>query len=402
MKKIFLYSFAAVLFSACTPSEVKVAVDNTSDLPRTNEIVTLNAEEVAAFDSFVILNAAGEEVPYQITYDNLLIFPASVAANTTEIYTVKAGTPAQPFATQATGKIYPERVDDIAWENDRIAFRAYGPALQASGERAFGMDVWVKSVPEMVVDYRYNTELNSESRAKIAELSKTDPAAAKELAESISYHIDHGNGLDYYKVGPTLGAGTSALMDAQGNILYPYCYKEIEILDNGPLRFTVKLVYHPTQIGNEQATETRVITLDAGTQLNRFAVSFDGLTQTTPVVTGIVLHDNGKNYIADAEAGYIAYADPVDPVNGQIFLGAAFPVSPKSAAPIFFGKKEAAERDAFGHIAAISDYVPGSEYVYYTGAGWSKYGFENQEAWIDYMSNAAACLRAPMNVTIVK
>ena len=254
----------------------------------------------------------------------------------------------------------------------------------------------------MVVDYRYNTELNPESRAKIAELSKTDPAAAKELAESISYHIDHGNGLDYYKVGPTLGAGTSALMDAQGNILYPYCYKEIEILDNGPLRFTVKLVYHPTQIGNEQATETRVITLDAGTQLNRIAVSFDGLSQTTPVVTGIVLHDNGKNYTADAEAGYIAYADPVDPVNGQIFLGAAFPVSPKSAAPIFFGKKEAAERDAFGHIAAISDYVPGSEYVYYTGAGWSKYGFENQEAWIDYMSKAAACLRAPMNVTIVK
>ena len=67
---------------------------------------------------------------------------------------------------------------------------------------------------------------------------------AQQLSESVSYHIDHGNGLDYYKVGPTLGAGTSALL-ANDSIVYPYCYKDYQILDNGPLRFTVKLVYNP-------------------------------------------------------------------------------------------------------------------------------------------------------------
>lgn len=32
---------------------------------------------------------------------------------------------------------------------------------------------------------------------------------------------------------------------AGDTIIYPYCYATQEILDNGPLRFTVKLVYNP-------------------------------------------------------------------------------------------------------------------------------------------------------------
>ena len=42
----------------------------------------------------------------------------------------------------ACGRQYPERLDDVAWENDRAAYRAYGPALQEKGERAFGYDIW--------------------------------------------------------------------------------------------------------------------------------------------------------------------------------------------------------------------------------------------------------------------
>ena len=45
--------------------------------------------------------------------------------------------------------------------------------------------------------------LNKEKRAKIAELRKTDPKAASELQRAISYHIDHGYGMDCYAVGPT-------------------------------------------------------------------------------------------------------------------------------------------------------------------------------------------------------
>lgn len=61
-------------------------------------------------------------------------------------YKITPGTP-EAFKTIACGKQYPERVDDIAWENDRIAFRTYGPALQATGEKAYGCDIWVNVYP---------------------------------------------------------------------------------------------------------------------------------------------------------------------------------------------------------------------------------------------------------------
>lgn len=86
-------------------------------------------------------------------------------------------------------------VDDVAWENDLTAFRAYGPALQETGERAFGYDIWTKyNTTEPVVEARYEGELNPDMKAKIAELGKTDPKAAQELYRSVSYHVDHGNG----------------------------------------------------------------------------------------------------------------------------------------------------------------------------------------------------------------
>lgn len=86
-----------------------------------------------------------------------------------------------------------------------------------------------------------------------------------------------------------------------GEIVYPYCYATQDILDNGPLRFTVKLVYNPLTIkGDSTVIETRVITLDAGSHLNKTAVSFDNLKETTPVATGIVLHEPDGAVVADA------------------------------------------------------------------------------------------------------
>ena len=118
--------------------------------------------------------------------------------------------------------MYPERVDDIAWENDRAAYRCYGPALQKSGERAFGNDVWLKNTPELVVEQRYFVE--DTTKPIIAELKKKDPAKAKALEMKTSYHYDHGNGLDCYKVGPTLGCGAPAILEGD-DLVYPYCYR---------------------------------------------------------------------------------------------------------------------------------------------------------------------------------
>ena len=76
----------------------------------------------------------GVEVPYQITYDDKLIFPASVAAESSNTYTLQIGDP-ENVSVKACGRVYPERMDDIAWENDLIGCRAYGPTLQKRGER---------------------------------------------------------------------------------------------------------------------------------------------------------------------------------------------------------------------------------------------------------------------------
>ena len=40
-------------------------------------------------------------------------------------------------------------------------------------------------------------------------------------------------------------------MTADSMLIYPRCYKEYEILDNGPLRFTVRLKYAPFTAGSD-------------------------------------------------------------------------------------------------------------------------------------------------------
>ena len=41
----------------------------------------------------------------------------------------------------------PERLDDFAWENDLVAFRAYGSAIRRTkGPEDSGIDCWLKRV----------------------------------------------------------------------------------------------------------------------------------------------------------------------------------------------------------------------------------------------------------------
>ena len=401
MKKIS-YLLLAIFAFACTPEKkVEVTICNPSAMDRPNEITEIGMDAVSKLqgETFIITDNQGKQIPYQITYDNKIIFPVSLKAGENATYQITSGTP-EEFKIITCGKHYPERVDDIAWENDRIAFRVYGPALQASGEKAFGCDIWVKRVEEPVVEMRYKTELNPETKARIAELRKTDPKAAKALSDSVSYHIDHGNGLDYYKVGPTLGAGTSALLDNE-TIVYPYCYKDFQILDNGPLRFTVKLVYNPLTIQKDtNVIETRTISLDAGSQMNKVMIAYENLSVATPVVTGIVLHEPSEDYQADASKGYIAYADPEDSTNGQTYAAAVFPNKINEAKAVKFSDKEKKERGANGHVLAYSTYTPGNVYTYYCGAGWSKWGFENSTEWFNHVQLFAQKLKEPLQVTI--
>ena len=353
----------------------------------------------------VVVDAEGQQVPYQITSDEKVIFPVTVQANGSAVYTIKAGIP-QECPVKACGRYYPERVDDVAWENDLTAFRAYGPALQETGERAFGYDIWTKyNTTEPVVEARYEGELNPDMKAKIAELGKTDPKAAQELYRSVSYHVDHGNGLDCYKVGPTLGGGTTALM-AGDTIIYPYCYATQEILDNGPLRFTVKLVYNPLVVkGDSTIIETRIITLDAGSYCNKTVVSYTNLKETMPLAVGIVLHEPDGAIVADAANGYMTYVDPTDNAggdNGKIFVGAAFPTLVKEAKAVLFPEKKRRNCVEVPTGMCWQSVSTNRErtLLTYWGAAWSKADIKDSAAWNAYMADFAQKVRNPLTVTV--
>lgn len=406
-----LIAAAWMLFSCADGKPVMtIVVTNPLALERSGEMVEVPMSDVVAklqladTAQIIVLDADGQQVPYQVTSGETVIFPVTVKAGGAATYTIQAGAP-EPYNVVACGRYYPERMDDVAWENDLVAFRAYGPALQEKGERGFGYDVFTKyNTTEPVVEARYAAELDTAKRAKIAELKKTDPAAAAEMQRAISYHVDHGNGMDCYSVGPTLGGGTAALMVGD-TIVYPYCYRTQEILDNGPLRFAVKLEYHPLVVrGDSNVVETRLITLDAGSYLNKTVVSYTNLREALPVVTGIVLHEPDGAIVTDAVNGFITYVDPTgDPNagNGKMFMGAAFPAQVNEAKVVLFSEKEKKElrAGADGHVLAVSEYQPGSEYTYYWGSAWDKAAIKTPAAWNEYMVQYAQKLRAPLTVT---
>ena len=120
----------------------------------------------------------------------------------------------------------------------------------------------------------------------------------------------------------------------------------------------------------------------------------------------MVIHpENPEAYKTEAEKGYIAYQDLTDNVhnnNGEIYVGAVFPALVKEAKAVLFSEKESKEErgGATGHVLAVSDYTPDSEYVYYWGSGWSKAGMDSMDKWTEYLNEYAQKVRHPLTVTL--
>lgn len=409
------FGTGAFLLAACE----KVRYDDGSVMPSDARQFTVNVtntlgtfrQEVVEIDAktvfeklaisggrqFQVYNAVGQQVPYQITHDGKVLIDAAVRPNGTATFTIKKGTP-NTFVNTCYGRMYPERVDDIAWENDRAAYRCYGPALQRTGERSFGNDVWVKNTPSLVVEQRYFIE--DGSKAKIAALKQTDPAAAKALEMATTYHYDQGNGLDCYKVGPTLGCGTPALMLGD-SIVMPYCYKEYEILDNGPLRFSVRLVYNTTSYKTDNnVVENRILTLDKNSNFNKMTVWYDGLTVPADIASGISLHSEDVDNVVLGK-DYIQYADPTDNPKGQnfqIFVGTLFPNGVSEIKKVMYANP--VNGNAGHALGIVKDYKGGQKYTYYFGSAWSKYDCRTQAEWQERVNSALANIKTPLTVEV--
>ncbi|MBR1687035.1 MAG: DUF4861 family protein [Prevotella sp.] len=404
-------STGAFLLAACErmryedakdAKELTVVVHNDADEFR-QEIVELDAPtvfrkmQISGGRQFQVWNALGQEVAYQLTHDGKILIEAAIRPCGSATFTLKYGIP-RTVVNTSYGRMYPERVDDIAWENDRGAYRLYGPALQQSGERAFGNDVWVKNTPDLEVERRYYIEdINKPQIAQLKAAGKD--AEAHALEELTTYHFDHGHGLDCYKVGPSLGCGAPALMQGD-KMLLPYCYKDYELLDNGPLRFTVRVAYHPAAYNGEQLTEHRILSLDKGSNFNRQTVWYDGATKPVDIASGVVVHTEDTHSVVLGN-NYVQYADPTDnpaAQNFQIYVAVLFPdgVSEVKQVP-----NEGATNGIAGHALGIVRGVkPGQKVTYYWGSAWSKYDVRTQQAWQQCIDDKLNALHAPLTVEI--
>lgn len=408
MKCKLLALAALLMMASCAQQGDEIIVENKSDKARVGEMVEVDMKllKAEAAEGVVVRNSKGDVVPSQVTYDGKLIFQCDVEAGAKAEYSVEYSDLKAKQQAYACGRVYPERVDDMAWESDLIAFRAYGPALQQSGERAFGYDVWVKNNTDLpVVEERYNKELNPETKAQIATLRESDPAAADALYASVSYHNDHGNGMDAYKVGPTLGGGATAILD-NGKILYPYCYKECEILDNGPLRFTAKLTYHPSKIDGKRVTEVRFISIDKGSFLNKTTLVYEGpAAGVLLLMSGIVLHEENIRARYNEQAHFVTYAEAVEaPEGGELYQAMYFPKGWKGAENRLWQRKDEKPAGTFGHAAVYNRVAISEPLTYYWGALWSKstlVDVPSKEAFDGLMAEVVAAKQNPLEVAVV-
>lgn len=399
---------AAISLAGCSVSSgsVDIVVKNNGDINRNGEIIEINLEELkgklnGSLLHLLVVDKLGNHIPSQITHDSLLIFPVDVNAGDSAIYRLLlSGTTA--VDTISCGRVYPERLDDLAWENDKSGYRVYGPAFQKKGERGYGYDILCKRVQYPVLENRYRMDLDPVAASKINSLRKEGKhREADSIYNSISYHVDHGDGMDCYNVGPTLGGGTTAFM-VDSEIIYPYCYNEAEILDNGPLRFTARLVFNPMTIENDSnVIETRIISLDKGSYMNKTKITYSGLGHPKSIVSGIVLHSqNSDGYVLCKEDQYMAYADSTSNAkdgNGVIYIGAVFDKNLSGMNVKFFDKPNS---DAIGHILAYNTYIPASTFTYYWGSGWSKNGVEDMDEWKRNLKNFSYNINNPLKITI--
>lgn len=364
----FIWAFFLPLFYVHA-EQVKVRVSNPSADFR-HEVVEVDASEVQnrVGKSFRVLEGAGLDIPYQLTHDEKLLIEVAIRPHTTVYFTIVPGM-APKFPVVCHGALHPERKDDFAWENDRGCYRVYGPALGRTGERSYGIDVWTKNTPELVVDDRYYIE-DVVMMPRVDSLRRINRHRGDSLYRINSYHHDHGRGLDPYKVGATLGCGAPALMLGD-SIVMPYCFRDYKILDDGPLRFAVHLIYNKVKVGDDEVEEHRIIQLDKQSNFNRMTVWYEGLHHTVGFCSGVVIQREDPDPVV-LSTNYVSYTDPTDQPRvhqAPLYVAALFPN----------GAVET--RQLRGHALGMLSKYQGERYTYYFGSAWSKYDVRTPEEW---------------------
>ncbi len=393
-----LLALASLGALTATAQTVTLSIHNDLDIQR-QELVEVPVDSVrtrlgaAPGQTLVVRNAFGQQVDCQITHDGLLLADAAVKPHGTTLLTIEAGQP-EPQRTWVEGKMYKIRKDDIGWENDRMAFRVYGPALQKTGERSYGVDVWTKNSRELSMSHRYYLDMEGNVSGYA---NSTNGRKDRDIDLHTSFHLEHGDGQDAYGVGPSLGCGAPALLDGD-ELVMPYCYQSYRIHDNGPLRFTVELTFPPATVGPDSSVvEHRVISLDKGSNYNRCEVWYDGLSRPRDLASGVVVHSADTTSM-EAGDNYLVYADPTDQPQKntfQVYVGCVYP---QDADTRMLPLKKP-EQGISGHLIGVRKALRGGEhYCYYFGAAASTYDVRSLNEWRLRTQEQLLRLRHPLTV----
>lgn len=382
----------------------KLTVTVTHDLPaaRPSETITVpwagvnRALPGALLQRIAVKDAKGNVLPYQVTnvapqakdpkregvaYGELIFQYDFAAGEQSATFTVETTDNVAPvFPTKAYARFVAERLDDFAWENDRIAHRTYGPALAAaavpgSGKEVLvtsGLDIWCKRVRYPIVDRWYNMGHDY-------------------------YHQDGGEGMDLYQVGPSRGCGGTGVWDG-ARLHVGRNFSGWRILANGPVRAQFELIYDTWMANGTIVSEVKRITLDAGHQLNQVESTFTVHAGPAKEITvGVGLNknpaDKGQEPViaADTDSALGIRTQWIgQKSNGELGTAVIVP------GPAFQGL---AEDDR--NLLALARATSGQPLHYAVGAVWSRAGdISSREAWTAYVAAWAQRLRAPIKVTL--
>jgi hypothetical protein len=369
-----IFLFMLLLPKAYTQSLVTITVENKGNTPRTDEVISIPWPSLMAIwpnidtANFSVLNVVTKEkIPFQFelqgknTIQHLLLQVSVPMQSTITLSINKEKSSLQ--ATKTYGRFVPERKEDFAWENDKIAFRMYGKELENTPkEMAYGMDVWVKSTSRMVINERYK-------RGR--------------------YHENLGDGMDYYHVGLTLGAGNIAPY-LNDSIYYSRNYVRWKILDNGPLRTTFQLEYDDWDVAGKKVKAIKTISLDAGSQLNKVQALYTySDTSSLPIAVGIIKRKDPGTLLLDEKQGVMGYWEPEMGDYGITGVGCVFITNPTQM------------KLTNQQLLTISPSVKNKPFTYYTGAAWNKAGvYTSADQWFSYLHQFKNHLNNPLLISL--
>jgi hypothetical protein len=254
-------------------------------------------------------------------------------------------------------RFVPERQDDFAWENDMIAFRAYGPAARDLTENS-GIDCWLKRVDYPIINKWYGQ------------------------MKKMTYHKDWGEGYDPYHVGSSAGCGgTGIWLDGERQPLE--AFTEYEVIECTPEKSVFTLTYE-NEIEGTVYGEVKTITIEPGKRLFDVHAVFTEngkIAPDLPVCIGLTTHDGKAVASSNPEKGWIACREEIDGSD----LGTGAMMDPKQIVEIKEVKVE--EKDQ-SHIFIITKTNAEGAVDYQAGYGWERAGeIKTSKDWNNYLNN---------------